>query len=315
MSNEKKSFLRRWLWLIVTIIIITIIAVTIAYFPAVWLNIWLIVEPWLWLIISVVIVLIIYKSIIFAINRYVRRHKKFPHDATNGLILIVRIITIFAILFIVLPVLHIPSEYLIDFSTILATAIGFASTIAVSNIVAGIYMILSRPYRVGDFISIEGGVEGIVKEIGLNFTKIKDGDRTTYQIPNNKIFSSNITNFNLEPAKKVKDKKKMSLESKLISKFSEILIEENIIRYIFDTELSLDLNTKGTTETLEQICDRWEEKLGYRPQYYFHDIAARVTIRWALIADTPELIMANISEFLEDVWISAYKLAKEGQQQ
>ena len=154
MTNEEKSSKKGWLWLVILIIIVISIAIIIIWFPDIALAMWIFLEPWLWLILSLVGIIITYKIITFVISRYADKHEKFPKDAANGLILIIRIAVVFALIFVLLPALNIPSEYLVDISTILATAIGFASTIAVSNLVAGIYMLLVRPYKIGDFINV-----------------------------------------------------------------------------------------------------------------------------------------------------------------
>ncbi|HUX98700.1 MAG TPA: mechanosensitive ion channel domain-containing protein [Candidatus Deferrimicrobium sp.] len=309
MSNTSKSAVRDWLWLIILAIIIATICVWINLMPSLWLSIWLVIEPWLWFIISIAGIIIIYKFMIFVVNRYIKKYEKFPKDAANGIVLIIRIIIVFAILLVLFPALNLPSSYLVNISTILATAIGLASTIAVSNVVAGFYMIASRPYKLGDYISVDGTTEGIVKEIGLNYTKIKNADAVVFQIPNNKIFSSNLINFSIEPA--LKKKVKGAEHAKFTDLLTDMLIEKNIVRYIFDVELAVDLDPKAVLAILDQVCDRWEKTFGYRPKYYFHNFSWRITVRWALFGDTPEIIMNNSSDFLEDIWLSINKNKEE----
>ena len=207
MSKSFKSLLKKWLLLIVSVSIIGILSTWIILEPSFWFNIWLAIESWLWFVISIVGIFVIYKLLIFLLKRYVKKSEKIPKDATNGLIIIIRIIAIFAILFVIMSAFNISTEILLDISTIIATGIGIASTLAVSNLVAGIYMFLAHPYAIGNFISVDNTIEGIVKEIGLNFTSVQDIAGTVIQIPNNKLLSSNITNYaiptipvQLEPA-------------------------------------------------------------------------------------------------------------------
>ncbi len=308
MSSKSRTW-KQYFWLIILGIIAAIIAPTIIWFPDFWLTVWIVIEPWLWFILSIVGILLIYKLISFLINRYAKRHEKFPKDAANGLILFVRIIVVFAIIFVVLPALDVPSEYLVDISTVLATAIGFASTIAISNIVAGFYMIISRPYKIGDYINVGGSIEGVVQEVGLNYSKIVDSDGTIYQIPNNKLFSSNIVNFSSEPVQEKKEEK--SIEDKLVSIWMDVMVEKKIERYIFDMELTFDIEPNELIKILDQICDRWEKKFGYKPRYFFYNLGARAIIRWALFAENPETIMNNKSAFLEDIWFSVYPEEEE----
>lgn len=83
-----------------------------------------------------------------------------------------------------------------SFSAILAAAgvaIGVAWSGLLSNFAAGVFLVLFRPFRVGDIISA-GGVTGVVREIGLFATSIDSGDNFRVFVPNNKLFSDNITN-------------------------------------------------------------------------------------------------------------------------
>ncbi|TFF86732.1 MAG: mechanosensitive ion channel family protein [Promethearchaeota archaeon] len=280
-----------------------------------WIWAWTYIEPWLWLIITVVAILIAYKIIIFLLKRYVKKSPKVPKDATNGLILIIRLVTVIGLIFVVLVALNIPSEYLVDISTIIATAVGFASTVAVSNLVAGFYMILSRPYGIGDYISIDRQIEGLVRETSLNYTKIEDQNGTFFLIPNNKLLSANLINYCYE-SKKLKKKKESTeeeaMEEKIISTFSDILTEKEITKYVFEMEFPLDQDSEKSIEVLDQICGRWGavDKFGYQPEYYFKNISYRMKIRWAITTKEPETMINNMEDFLKDIWISLDKVRR-----
>ncbi|MGB4073656.1 mechanosensitive ion channel family protein [Pseudomonas sp.] len=73
-------------------------------------------------------------------------------------------------------------------------AIGMAWSGLLANLAAGGFIIVLRPFKVGDFISA-GGVVGTVTEIGLFVTAINTPDNVMTLVGNNKIFSDNIQNF------------------------------------------------------------------------------------------------------------------------
>ena len=84
-----------------------------------------------------------------------------------------------------------------SFSAILAAAgvaIGVAWSGLLSNFAAGIFLILFRPFKLGDTIHA-GGVTGVVREIGLFATSIDNGENLRIFVGNNKLFSDNILNF------------------------------------------------------------------------------------------------------------------------
>ena len=81
-------------------------------------------------------------------------------------------------------------------------AIGAAWGGLLANFAAGAFLIVLRPFKVGDYVRA-GGTEGTVKEIGLFATTIVTGDNVTTFVGNNKIFSDTIQNFSASPYRRV----------------------------------------------------------------------------------------------------------------
>ncbi|VAX23778.1 hypothetical protein MNBD_NITROSPINAE02-1807 [hydrothermal vent metagenome] len=69
-------------------------------------------------------------------------------------------------------------------------ALGFALRDAISNLLAGILIIVYRPFSIGDNISV-GGDEGEVAEINLRYTVLINNDGKTL-VPNQKIISQTV---------------------------------------------------------------------------------------------------------------------------
>jgi small conductance mechanosensitive channel len=81
-------------------------------------------------------------------------------------------------------------------------AIGMAWSGLLANFAAGIFLILLRPLRVGDFITA-AGVTGTVREIGMFATVIDQPDNVRTVVGNNKLFSDNIVNFSSNAYRRV----------------------------------------------------------------------------------------------------------------
>lgn len=81
-------------------------------------------------------------------------------------------------------------------------AIGSAWGGLLANLAAGIFLVLLRPFKVGDFISA-GGITGTVDEIGLFVTTIDTPDNIRTFVGNNKLFADNIQNFSANPYRRV----------------------------------------------------------------------------------------------------------------
>lgn len=81
-------------------------------------------------------------------------------------------------------------------------AIGAAWSGLLANLAAGIFLLILRPFKVGDFIGV-AGVTGTVEEIGLFVTTLNTLDNVRTFVGNNKLFADNIQNFSGNPYRRV----------------------------------------------------------------------------------------------------------------
>lgn len=78
-------------------------------------------------------------------------------------------------------------------SAILGLVIGLAAQRTLSNFVAGVMIGLAQPIRLGDRVAVTDG-EGVVEEIGLVYTQLRQDDQTRLIIPNERLAADTITN-------------------------------------------------------------------------------------------------------------------------
>ena len=81
-------------------------------------------------------------------------------------------------------------------------AIGAAWSGMLGNFAAGAFMLVLRPFKVGDFVSA-GGVVGTVKELGLFATTIVTPDNVVALVGNGKVFGEVISNYSHNPSRRV----------------------------------------------------------------------------------------------------------------
>ena len=81
-------------------------------------------------------------------------------------------------------------------------AIGLAWSGLLSNFAAGAFLMILRPFKVGDVITA-GGVTGTVQDIGLFVTAIDSLDNVRNYVGNGKIFADNIQNFSTNAFRRV----------------------------------------------------------------------------------------------------------------
>lgn len=84
----------------------------------------------------------------------------------------------------------------------MGVAIGAAWAGLLANVAAGAFLIVLRPFKVGDVVRA-GGVEGTVKEVGIFATTILTADNVSTFVGNNRIFSDTIQNFSASEYRRV----------------------------------------------------------------------------------------------------------------
>jgi small-conductance mechanosensitive channel len=148
-------------------------------------------------------VLIITIVVAFLVNRFFKRlirrstedmisdptNYKFLRHAVTALIYIVG----FSIAIYSMPNLRALASSLLAGAGILAVAIGFASQQALSNIISGVFIIVFRPFRVNDRVKLRDMI-GIIEDITLRHTVIRDFENKRIIIPNSLISEEIIVN-------------------------------------------------------------------------------------------------------------------------
>jgi small-conductance mechanosensitive channel len=137
------------------------------------------------------------------VGKYVVKYSnKLKADPTNFSFLknsITFIIYLGAIVFIFtqVPSLRNIGTALMASAGILAAIIGFASQKAFSNIISGIFILIFKPFSIGDVIEIEGNKMGSVEEITMRHTVIRDFENLRIVIPNSIISDATVVNTSL----------------------------------------------------------------------------------------------------------------------
>lgn len=79
----------------------------------------------------------------------------------------------------------------------LSVGIGFGLQAIVNNFVSGLILLLEGSLRIGDYIELDSGIAGSVKEINTRATVVNTNDNVDVVVPNSELVTSKLTNWTL----------------------------------------------------------------------------------------------------------------------
>ncbi|HEY6584105.1 MAG TPA: mechanosensitive ion channel domain-containing protein [Gaiellaceae bacterium] len=93
----------------------------------------------------------------------------------------------------IIPQVRAVATGLLASSAIIGLVVGLAAQRTLANFVAGVMIGLSQPIRLGDRVTIAEG-QGVVEEIGLVYTRIRQDDKSRLVVPNDRLAADTIKN-------------------------------------------------------------------------------------------------------------------------
>ncbi len=90
----------------------------------------------------------------------------------------------------------------VGLSAIIGLILGFGLQDTMNNLAAGVWIAVSRAFSKGDLVSVSG-YTGIVDDVGILSTVLKQPDNTVVTIPNRNVWGSPIVNYTKMPIRRV----------------------------------------------------------------------------------------------------------------
>lgn len=229
----------------------------------------------------------------------------FPKEATTGVIFIARLVFFGIAVVAVLAVTNlVAGEGVIAFGALTGTAVGLAFSRSLSNLVSGLYVFASRPFRVGDYIRL-GSMEGIVRDITLNYTRLMKPDYTMELIPNSDIVESKLTNFRVRAEQYLsteEDENGRGMLGTAMSKLKTFTTGEEVYRYTFEIMVQRQYDIREVEPRLKGIVENWNNEFMAPPEMFYNSTDYNgITFGFAIIVKDPIEILEAGTEFQEEL--------------
>lgn len=136
------------------------------------------------------------------VTRMLGKSAKIDVTLTSFLSSAVRYIIIIFTIIAVLGKFGVQTASLITILGAASLAIGLALQGTLSNVAAGVMLLIFRPFKIGDFINAAGHA-GSVKNLGLFVTEMATGDNVQIIVPNSQIWGASIQNYSTHATRRV----------------------------------------------------------------------------------------------------------------
>lgn len=233
----------------------------------------------------IVVVAILLERFIARYLKRVSKQKEWPPHAINGLVLTFRLLILLGAVAMLMRIGGVPPDWLNAYVALGGAAIGFASTRTIGNFIAGLFLFVTHPFRVSDFVRIDT-VEGIVEEITFNYTKVRTQNNTLVFISNLKVLDQNVINYRV-----VGGRPRM---------------------YCYSVYLAFDfaLPVQELEKLFDKVIDRYADKFPKKPEYVMQAVTAfERRYVFYLYAKNPKDIFTAQPSFVREI-TEAWEKAK-----
>ncbi|MFX1236871.1 MAG: mechanosensitive ion channel domain-containing protein [Promethearchaeota archaeon] len=195
----------------------------------------------------------------------------------------------------------------------LVVTISFTLKTIINNVASGAYMLAVEQFNIGDLVETND-IQGLIREISLNHTKLEELDGTNVILPNSSIFGSTMVKFTHKRLKSLDDmqfeeiKRNKKAYRRYLKRFKKIMnIEKKITRYVKPIEILGSVDSKKLDDSLLNVANKYEKIFGEHPDYAVDTIAwGRLKINLYITSRTPQLLIDYLDAFLRDFVFELY---------
>ena len=205
------------------------------------------------------------KLMLRATNR-ILVHSRLEKSLHSFLRSVVKVLLVFISIMVVAGALGINTSSLLAILSVAGLAVSLSIQNTLSNLAGGIMILLSKPFKVDDYIKA-GGVEGTVKEIGIIYTKLATIDNCIVHVPNSSITAASITNYSAEGRRRIDLEFTASYDSPIETVKAALKDAVNFPLVLTDIEPQIYVKGYGDS-VITYLVRVWATNADYWTAYY-----------------------------------------------
>ena len=176
--------------------------------------------------------------------------------AAHGLIKsLIRVVLYLLVGLIAASSLGIDVTGVIALASVLTLAVSLSVQNALTNVIGGITLLYTKPFKSGDFVEI-AAESGTVQEIGMSYTKLLTPDNKVVYIPNSAVVSADIVNYTVSGTRRVDLVFSASYNTPTETVIKALLEAANVPGALTDPAPFASVNKYGDS-TIEYVLRVW----------------------------------------------------------
>lgn len=128
-------------------------------------------------------------------NRIIRRQEELDAGTRELFAKLFEVVLTVVIFLLLLQVMGINLTALAVFGGAVGVGLGFGLQSIASNFISGIILLLDRSLKIGDYIELDDGQGGVIRELKMRSTTLETFDGKDIMVPNERFMSSTFTNW------------------------------------------------------------------------------------------------------------------------
>ena len=179
---------------------------------------------------------------------------------------VMKVLLYFILLLLVAAQLGVDVSSLVAILSVISLALSLAVQGALTNVVGGVTLLTTRPFKAGDFVEL-GDQSGTVLEVSVTYTKLQTPDNKIVSIPNSTAAAARITNFSAAGTRRVDLTVSASYRSPVESVKAALLRAANSPTSLFTPDPFAGVKEYGDSD-ITYVLQVWSSASDYWTTYF-----------------------------------------------